>query len=170
MDCHLHNYKMHHVNLRNNMVYTQNQNKCMNNREFANSEFPLFALGNICSRRLCSTIQGFGLLWILGLTRDSKCHLCCVLDDQLLACKLIVKDGRPIPAVPSLTSNLIIHPDNRQSGAVGSDSLGPDQDYIYNSRHAGRQRHTHLNNSSDSVTLERYSFEFIHQIEPPCHR
>ncbi len=46
-------------------------------------------------------------------------HLCCVRNYQLLACKLIVKDGRPIPAVPSLTSHLIIHTDNRQSGTEG---------------------------------------------------
>lgn len=48
--------------------------------------------------------------------------LSCVRNDQLLACKLIVKDGRPIPAVPSLTSHLIIPTDNRQSGTEGMGS------------------------------------------------
>lgn len=59
-----------------------------------------------------------------GCTGAEGAHLllCRVQNYQLLVCELIVNGGRLIPAAPSLTSHLIIHTDNRQTGTEGTGS------------------------------------------------
>lgn len=98
--------------------------------------------------------------------------LTCELNYQLLDCKLIVKDGRPIPAVPSITSHLIIHTDNRPSGLLGSGHawLIGSRPGLYIMAGLLGDKDTHKKNSSDFVSLERASLGSIRLVISPCHR